>query len=107
MPRKKTEYERIQLLATPDISEWWSNLKEDSDRQEKLRECVRKGIALEKGDLVTVSTEQLKVYQAMETLYKSGIMPVPEKAAPPPVVESEQIKPKINRLKSSIEANKK
>lgn len=107
MPRKKSEYERIQLLATPDISKWWKGMEGNDDRQEKLREAVRKGIAIERGELATISPEQLKVYQAMETLYKSGIMPIPDKVNPPSKLETEQIKPKIGRLKNSIEANRK
>jgi hypothetical protein len=104
MPRKKGEYERVQLLATPDILEWWNQMKDDPDRQERLREAVRKGMAIEKGELVTITPDQLKVYQAMETLYKSGILPTAEKAAPPVQSAVEKRKPNIGRLKSSIQS---
>ena len=108
MPRKKGEqYERIQLLATKDISTWWKSIADDPDRQERLRQAVRNGIAIELGEVVVITPEQLRVYQAMETLYKSGIIPTAEITPTPPQQATDKKKPNIGRLKKSIESFKK
>lgn len=104
----KKEYERIQLLATPEIYSWWQKRADDPDRQEKLRQIIRIGMEVEEGSLATIDPAKLKIYDAIETLLKSGLLPTAGSVQDPSEEKSvtEKKRPKIDRVKSSINSHR-
>ncbi|MBM7592233.1 hypothetical protein [Brevibacillus fulvus] len=108
----KKEYERIQLLATPEIVAWWKAYADDPDRQEKLREIIREGMSIKSGEYKKIRADKAEILEAIDVLLLSGrltdISGLIEKEPNQQVEEKqERLKPKIGKLKTSINANKK
>jgi hypothetical protein len=74
----------IQLLADVDIARKWDEWrKEDEDAgtkggaQEKLRKAVALGLDVMDGRLVAVDPDRKRVYDAIETLLRAGLLADP------------------------------
>lgn len=99
----KKDYERIQLLATPDIVKWWNDHKDDLERQEKLRQIIRIGMEVTSGQSELVDPKKKKLYDAIETFLRSGIIPQPVFSGEEP--PKERKKPKLGGLREQIRSH--
>lgn len=104
---RKNEYERIQLLATPDIYEWWTKLQEE-DRvngtklaQEHLREAVRIGMSVKIGEKKCLPADRAELLESIDKLLLSGRLH--SLIGPTEVrTQHEKRRPNIDILKRSI-----
>lgn len=80
----KKDTKAIQLLAGPEIYEVWEKWREEDEKagtkggaQEKLRAVVSLGLDLAEGRLIAVDPAKKRVYDAIETLLRAGIVADP------------------------------
>ncbi|MDX5091621.1 hypothetical protein SD939_10425 [Lactobacillus crispatus] len=104
--KKELDIERVQLLATPDIYQWWTDHKKDDQRQEKLREIIRLGMKVQSGELETITPEEKKNYAAFVQLARSGILQSTDPQPVPSQVQTtnEKRKPKVGLTRSSVQS---
>lgn len=66
----------INLLADDEIAKWWDDPDNKSDRQERLRQAVKIGLAVLSGKLATVDAKDKEMTEALQKLIQSGLVMV-------------------------------